>query len=111
MENGGMEQVQAQPQVQPQVQAQPQAQPSSNGIMDITLKNIVYAVVGGAIVGFSIGVGFLIAQKIIGKNFDKKDEPKANLSNFDGNAIKMPMKRPMRNRSQMGSGLNGGRLF
>lgn len=113
----GMEQA-GQPQVQPHVQPQAQApaKTQGNGIMDLNLRTIVYAVVGGVIVGFSIGAGFLIAQKLLSKTIlDKKDEPKASLSNFDGETAKMPMPRQMprgqRPRRQSGMNLNGGRLF
>jgi hypothetical protein len=113
----GMEQAvqpQAQPQAQPQVQSTYKSE--SKGIMDMNLKTIVYAIVGGVIVGFSIGAGFLIAQKVLSKTIlDKKEEPKVSLSNFDGETAKMPMPRQMprgqRPRRQSGMNLNGGRLF
>lgn len=109
----GMEQA-VQPQVQPQAQAPAKVQ--GNGIMDLNLRTIVYAVVGGVIVGFSIGAGLLLAQKLLSKSIlDKKDEPKASLSNFDGETAKMPMPRQMprgqKPRRQSGMNLNGGRLF
>lgn len=110
----GMEQMQ--PQVQPQVQPQAPTKVQGNGIMDLNLRTIVYAIVGGVIVGFSIGAGLLLAQKLLSKSIlDKKDEPKASLSNFDGEKPKMPMPRQMpRNQRQnrsSGMNLNGGRLF
>lgn len=113
----GMEQS-VQPQVQPQIQPQAQApaKAQANGILDLNLRTIVYAIGGGIIVGFSIGAGLLLAQKLLSKSIlDKKDEPKASLSNFDGETAKMPMPRQMprgqRPRRQSGMNLNGGRLF
>lgn len=113
MENEGMEQglqPQVQPQVQPQAQAPAKAQ--GNGIMDLNLRTIVYAIGGGIIVGFSIGAGLLIAQRLLSKTIlDKKDEPKASLSNFDGEVAKPTMQRNTRQRRKSGMNLNGGRLF
>jgi hypothetical protein len=111
MESQGMEQG-MQPQAQPQPQVQQPAKAEGNGIMDLNVRTIVYAVIGGGIIGFSFGLGFLVAQRLLSKSIlDKKDEPKASLSNFDGEVAKpkiQMMKKPMR---KSGMNLNGGRLF